>query len=394
MADFQPVIGHRFDFRVTPMPHWSRVVSATTDDTAKIFYNVACANWKVRQKEFGLVAVKNAEADRFIARPQQAVFLYLVFGSDAGLVSERAKKIVARAIDDPKDPFQLLRLGGDELAADPLRLADEANTVPLFGGRRAIWIEAQGKAFLLALEPVLHAPPSDCTIVIEAGALKRDATLRKICESAPRAAAIECYPDSARDLAQLIDSEAAAAGLRVDDEARAYLISLLGQDRLATRAEIEKLLLYARGDGRVTITHIDAIVADASMLALDAAVNGAFEGNLGAVHETTARVYAEGGDYNMILGVALRHAILLHRMRLDIEAGRGSGGSGQGYGRAAVLDKHVRAWTSPRLARAIAILNEAVARSRREPKIAEAITTRALWTIALAARSTRDAASA
>jgi DNA polymerase III subunit delta len=340
-----------------------------------------------------LVAIKNAEADRFIARPQQAIFLYLVFGSDTGLVSERARKIVARAIDDPKDPFQLLRIGGDELAADPLRLADEANTVPLFGGRRAIWIEAQGKGFMSAIEPVLNAAPSDCTIVIEAGALKRDAPLRKICESAPRAAAIECYPDSARDLAQLIDSEAAAAGLRFDDEARTYLISLVGQDRLATRAEIEKLLLYAHGDGKVTITHIDAIVADASMLALDAAVNGAFEGNFAAVQETTARVYAEGGDYNMILGAALRHAILLHRMRLDTEAGRGGGG-GSGYGRGAVLDKHVRAWTSARLGRAIAIVNEAIARSRREPKIAEAITTRALWTIALSARGNRDATPA
>jgi DNA polymerase III subunit delta len=338
-----------------------------------------------------LVAVKNTEAERFIARPPQNIFLYLVFGSDTGLVSERAKKIVAHAIDDPKDPFQLLRIGGDELAADPLRLADEANTVPLFGGRRAIWIEAQGKAFLTALEPVLHAPPSDCTIVVEAGALKRDAPLRKICESEARAAAIECYPDSARDLAQLIDNETAAAGLRIDAEAQVYLVSLLGQDRLTTRAEIDKLILYAHGVGTITIAHIDAIVTDASALALDAAVNGAFEGDFAAVQETTARVYAEGGDYNMVLGAALRHAIALHRLRLDVEAGHGGGnGSGQGFRRAAALDKHIRAWNSARLARAVAILNEAIARSRREPRMAEAITTRALWTIALSARNRRD----
>jgi DNA polymerase III subunit delta len=335
-----------------------------------------------------LVAVKNSEADRFIARPPQNIFLYLVFGSDTGLISERAKKIVAQAIDDPKDPFQLLRIGGDELAADPLRLADEANTIPLFGGRRAIWIEAQGKAFTAAIEPVLHMPPSDCTIVVEAGALKRDAPLRKSCESNARVAAIECYPDSAKDLAQLIDSETEAAGLKIDAEARTFLVSLLGQDRLTTRAELEKLLLYARGDGKVTIDHIEAVVADASTLALDVAVNGAFEGDFAAVQETAARVYSEGGDYNMILGAALRHAILLHRMRLDVENGNGGAQSGgQGFRRAAALDKHVRAWTSPRLARAVAILNEAVMRCRREPRLSEAVTARALWTIALAARN-------
>ena len=106
-----------------------------------------------------MVAVRSHEAERFLARPPPHIFLYLIFGTDAGLVTERARKIVSRAVSDPKDPFQLVRIGGDELANDPLLLADEANTIPLFGGRRAIVIESQGKAFVAAFEPVLGAPP-------------------------------------------------------------------------------------------------------------------------------------------------------------------------------------------------------------------------------------------
>jgi DNA polymerase-3 subunit delta len=146
-----------------------------------------------------MVAVKSHEAERFLARPPPHIYLYLVFGTDAGLVAERARKIVSRAVDDPKDPFQLVRIGGDELANDPARLADEANTIPLFGGRRAIWIEAQGKAFVAAFEPVLGAPPRDCTIVIEAGALKKDAPLRTLCERESNAAAIPIPPRTSRD---------------------------------------------------------------------------------------------------------------------------------------------------------------------------------------------------
>lgn len=351
--------------------------------------NLLCCDRRVAM-ELILVAVKNAEADRFISRPPQNIFLYLVFGPDAGLVSERAKAIAAHAVEDPKDPFQLLRLGGDDLAADPLRLADEANTVPLFGGRRAIWITAQGKAFTAALEPVLHVPPSDCTIVIEAGALKRDALLRKVCERETRAATIECYPDTIKDLSGLIDRETEAAGLRIDADAKTFLVSLLGQDRLATRSELAKLMLYAHGQGKVKLEDVEAVVADASTLALDAAVNGAFEGDFAAVQDTAARVYSEGGDYNLILGAALRHAITLHRMRLDVETGRTSaesGGYSQGFRRAAAVDKHVRTWNSGRLARAITILNDAIGRCRREPRLSQALTARALWTIALAARS-------
>ena len=336
-----------------------------------------------------MVAVKSHEADRFITRPGD-VFAYLVFGSDNGLVAERARRIVAGAIDDPKDPFQLLRLGGDELAADPLRLADEANTVPLFGGRRAIWIEAQGKAFVAAVEPVLRLPPTDCTIVIEAGALKRDAPLRKLCEQAKHAATIECYPDSPKDIAALVELEVSAAQLSIDGDAKTLLVSLLGQDRLSTRSELAKLLLYAHGASRIRLEDVEASVADASALALDAAVHGAFQGDFEAVEETAERVFAQGGDYNMLLGAALRHATLLHRARLETDAGQAPAGFAGGFRRAASVDQQIRTWTAAQLQRAASILAEAIGKARREPKLADVTAVRALWSVALAARNKKS----
>jgi DNA polymerase III subunit delta len=334
-----------------------------------------------------MVAVKPSEAERFLSRPPGNIVVYLFFGADAGLVSERAQKIIARSIDDPKDPFQFLRLNGDDLAADPLRLADEANTIPLFGSARAIAIHAQGKNFVEALEPVLAVPPRDCTIVVEAGALKRDAPLRRLCEASKFAAAFECYPDSARDLAELIDAELRAESIEIEPEAKTLLVSLLGLDRLTTRSELGKLVLYARGAGRVTVEHIAAIVTDASSLATDAAVNGAFEGDFAAVEETAKRVFSQGGDYNLLLGMALRHATALHRARLDAESGRTeSGGYAGGYRHGAAFDRHVRAWTSERLARSITGLGQAIAKARREPGLANMIAVRALWAVAQAAK--------
>src|SRR3954470_24127354 len=81
-----------------------------------------------------MVALKGSEVESFVARPDPARALVLVFGPDAGLVSERVDAIVRASVDDPNDPFALVRLDGDTLAADPARLADEALTVPLFGG--------------------------------------------------------------------------------------------------------------------------------------------------------------------------------------------------------------------------------------------------------------------
>ena len=53
---------------------------------------------------------------------------------------------------------------------------------------------------------------------------------------------------------------------------------LLGGDRLASRHEIAKLAMFARGKERVELDDVMAVVADASTLALDGLIDAAFAG--------------------------------------------------------------------------------------------------------------------
>src|SRR5438105_282143 len=143
-----------------------------------------------------MVALKPAQVEAFLARPNPAQPIVLVFGPDAGLVRERAQALIGAAVDDPGDPFSLARLEGDELASEPTRLVEEANTIPLFGGRRAVWVKAGARNFTPAVEALLAAPAPDCRVVIDAGDLKRNAPLRAICERPRNAVAPPCYADS------------------------------------------------------------------------------------------------------------------------------------------------------------------------------------------------------
>src|SRR5262249_59805324 len=102
---------------------------------------------------------------------------------------------------------------------------------------------------------------------------KRNAPLRVLCERAKNAAALPCYADAERDLVRLIDDEMRDAGLTIAAEARTALIPLLGGDRLASRHELRKLALYARGKARVELEDVMAVTADASELALDGLVD-------------------------------------------------------------------------------------------------------------------------
>src|SRR4051812_30770402 len=144
---------------------------------------------------------------------------------------------MASAVDDPSDPFSLVKLDGDELSAEPSRLVEEAMTIPLFGGRRAIRVRAGSRNFANGVDVLADAPLKDCRIVIEAGELRPESPLRKACERAKTAAAIACYPDGDREISKLIDDELRVSNLRIASDARATLIPLLGGDRQASRNE-------------------------------------------------------------------------------------------------------------------------------------------------------------
>src|ERR1700748_259442 len=217
-----------------------------------------------------MVALRGKEIDAFLARPDAGRPIVLLYGPDAGLVRERADALIASAVDDPNDPFSLVKLDGDELAAEPSRLVDEALTVPLFGGRRAIRVRAGSRSFASGVDTLADTLLKDGRIVIEAGDLRAESPLRKACERAKTAVAIACYPDGERDLAKLIDDELRASNLSIAQDARGVLMSLLGGDRQASRNELRKLTLYAHGTREVTLDDGMAVCAEGSEVRIDA----------------------------------------------------------------------------------------------------------------------------
>ena len=334
-----------------------------------------------------MVAIKNHEAERFLARDIERYTTFLVFGSDVGLVSERVRRIVKALVDDPQDPFQLVRLGPDELAGDAARLLDEAQTVPLFGGRRGVLVDGTGAKRIEAAVELLLGASNTCPVVIEAGGLKRDAALRKLVERVKTAAAIECYPDDERDLARLIDAEAAAAGMGIEPAARTLLVSLLGSDRLASRSEIAKLLLYAHGTAMITVEHVEQAVADASAQANDDAVDAAFSGDLAGLDRAVGKLHLGPVEAGLLLGAALRHATALHRSKLAGAQGEASAFRfGLSPRRKAAVERQLATLDTDALARTIVRLGDGIGQVRREPRLAIDHAVRALWTIALSAR--------
>jgi len=336
-----------------------------------------------------MVAVKTADADAFLARAD-APPVVLVYGPDAGLVSERVAALVAASVDNADDPFSLVRLEGEDVAGNPGRLVEEAQTIPLFGGRRAVWLRAGSRNIAPAVEALLALPRSECRVVIEAGDLRRSAPLRALVERAKNAAALPCYADTDRDLARLVDAEMRAADLAIKPDARALLIPLLGGDRAASRSELRKLALYARGRGTVTVDDVAAVVSDASDLALEDLIDTAFAGRPAELEALLAKIRTAGNSVGSIFFAAQRQLAQLHRWRTAIEEGGSfSLDSVQPplhFSRRSLVEAALKQWNAARLGAAMAELAAFALTSRRMPALAETIAERALLSMAVKAR--------
>ncbi len=340
-----------------------------------------------------MTALKAADVDRFIVKPDPKLSVLLVYGPDVGLVRERVEALIRSAVEDPNDPFALSRIESEELSVNPGRLADEANTVPLFGGRRAVLLRVNSRHNILSsVEAVLDKPPHDCRVIIEAGELRKNAPLRVVCEKSAFAVALPCYADGQRDLDRVIDEEMREAHLTLSPEARTALSGLLGGDRLASRSEVRKLALYAHGKNRVELDDVLAVVSDASAISLDGVVDATFAGRADEVEAEFNKARGEGTNPGTIVSAALRQVAQLHKMRLALDSGESietvmmRGAPPVHFSRKPTVEAALRTWAPNRLLRAMDQLAEASLETRRQPDLAEAIAQRALLSLAVNAR--------
>ncbi|WP_210496331.1 DNA polymerase III subunit delta [Microvirga antarctica] len=338
-----------------------------------------------------MVAVKAGSVEGVLRRPDPRISVFLVYGPDTGLVNERARILAERAVDDPHDPFQMIRMDGDDIASDPGRLADEAGTMGLFGGRRAIWVRATSRNIAPAVDAVLKGVLKDTAIVIEGGDLAKTSPLRTLCEKSPLAFALPCYADTGEALGTVVDEAMREAGLSVSRDVRAAIVASLGGDRLATRGELAKLTLYAHGQTEITLDDVDAIMSDVSSLALDAVVDAAFAGNGAELETGSRRLAAEGVHASVVLGAALRHALVLLAARYAVEEGRSpstviDGMRGLHFRRKPQVERHLQRWSVASLKPAIAALQDAMLQTRRLSTLDDVVTAKMLLDLARSAR--------
>jgi len=339
------------------------------------------------------VKLAAGQIEGFLRRPDPQIGAVLLFGPDAGLVRERADTLVRAACPDLRDPFRVAELNAAMLAADPARLSDEAAQISLIGGKRVVRLRDAGDQQAPLFARFLADMPSDALVIAEAGDLPTRSALRRAFDDSPRAASIGCYPDNARDLAALIRDTFAAQKIAISRDAIAFLVEHLGGDRLLTRAELEKLTLYAGKGGRIELTDAQAVISDSAALSLDDAMLAAAEGDAAVLDRALARVFQEGESPVTIIRALLRHLQRLHVLATQL-AGSGSIDSAIRNARPPIFFKQqdswrrqLQRWRESRLRDALDRVSEAEFSMKQTGLPAETLCRETMFAIAQMARA-------
>jgi DNA polymerase-3 subunit delta len=339
-----------------------------------------------------MAEIKSHEFDRFLQKGTELYRIFVIYGPDRGLVSERASAIAEKSGVSADDPFAMLKLDITDLQGDPGRLLDEVNALGLFGGSKLIWLRgaANEKPLLDALQILAEGPPPANILIVEAGDLKKGSGLRKIAEPARSIAVIPCYADDARALNALIDAEIGAEGLKISAAARQRLVDLLGGDRVASRNEVRKLALYCRGEKIIEENHIDEIIGDASSISTDEVVDAILSGDLPGFHHALQKVVASKTPIFLVLQSCLKQFQMLDLMRSEMDDKKmqitqvmATLGRHIHFKRKPVIEKALRTWGAASLTRETARLQTAILQTRQKQSLEPSIAYQVLMATAL-----------
>lgn len=173
------------------------------------------------------------------ARVARECRIFYFCGPDEAGASDAANRIVAMLGEAEK-----VEMSGAELRRDPVRLADEARSVSLFGDARVIHIRATGDDAYDAVDTLLASPVDGWPVLIVATSATDKSRIAKLLESRPDAVVAMFHPPDLKAVADAVRDMGDAVGVKLTASLAERIARSAALDTRMARSEIEKLALF------------------------------------------------------------------------------------------------------------------------------------------------------
>lgn len=215
------------------------------------------------------------DTGRFLQSPPPHCRAILIYGPDSGQVRQSSDRLLEALGVNKDDPFCFSELDGERIKDEPGALYDALQSMSLTGDTQAVLLRDVGDSLSTILKDALSDTGNMNTLILQGGDLPKRSSLRALMEDSKRKdlAAIACYRDEGRNLAQVIRGFLQERRIQASPPVIESLQSLLGNDRAVTLAELEKIDLYLGESRTLTEENVLALLGDNRHLLLsDAAL--------------------------------------------------------------------------------------------------------------------------
>ena len=316
----------------------------------------------------------------------------LLYGQDYGLISERSSLIISSFfsnINGGINSFNIVDFSAASIISNPKELEIEASSISLLNAKKVIRIKDAVDSSYAALEDYLLKPYQDCLVIVLSENLSPRSKLRKLFEKHNEAIILPCYSDEKKNILNLIESSLKAEGINIDDDSKLLLANYLGIDRLITKAEIEKAILYAGKLKKLGIEDISAFLSDQASINIDNLYDLSLIGDIENAYRVLFRIQKEGVPAIQIIRVFIRQLQNLYSILYSLSVNSNINNILDNFKppiyfkRKAYIKKHAAKWSLSKINKALLLLESAEFSCKLPKSNPDIITKQAILSIGL-----------
>ncbi len=318
----------------------------------------------------------------FIKNDLSTVQAALIYGEDVGLTREyRGDILKALRVSD----FDCIRLHVQQVESDSDSIVNAAASQSLWGdatGCQVVRIDEVSNTCAKAIKTFLNTV-NDGFLLVVSGNLPASNPIRKLFEQAKNAAALPCYLDDDRSIRTLVSETLHSHNIRIAPDALQWVQSHMGADRMMTRMELEKLVLYAGEQKSLSLQAVRDCLVDSAEHRVDDVVYAVANGNGKALENGLKILLDEGISAVQILRMCQSHFINLHRAKTDIANGTPIDTATKSvfWKNKKAFTAQLNTWTPKNLTRALYVLGEAEKKCKQTGSVDFIVLSRAFYQV-------------
>ena len=281
-----------------------------------------------------------SEIDHLMPSARKFTF---VCGQDDYLVNRLGQERFNELCKDITDEFARDTVSGfagnvGEVESAINRFRESVQTVPMFGGKRAVWLKdvnfladtitGRSEGTLKQVEDLQELlnslNPEEVAVLITASPVDRRRTFPKWCEKNADAVITDNDADGLDAFAPVVLAEAKAIGVTIEAEAVELLVEKVGANTRLLVEEVRKLAAFAPEiEGKVVITesHVESLTPNFAEGDFFEAAEAFFSGNITRTLDALHRHFFSGGDARPVLAALQNRNRLLLQLRALADSG-------------------------------------------------------------------------